>query len=135
MSSRSKEFKLVTDWNLYKLILFNVIQNSIKYNKKNGSIYFGLDLQLNAENKYVLTTIISDTGIGIDPVRLKFMCKSYEELLDKSYLSEVKDHGIGLGLSNSLTFATKLGGSLQITSSTSNGTIIDISIPVDIKHN
>ena len=87
MSSRSKEFKLVTDWNLYKLILFNVIQNSIKYNKKNGSIYFGLDLQLNAENKYVLTTIIRDTGIGIDPVRLKFMCKSYEELLDKRYLS------------------------------------------------
>ena len=112
MSSRSKDFKLVTDWNLYKLILFNVIQNSIKYNKKNGSIYFGLDLQRNAENKYMLTTIIRDTGIGIDPERLKFMFKTYEELLDKSFLSKVKDHGIGLGLSNSLIFATKLGGSL-----------------------
>ena len=49
----------------------------------------------------MLTTIVRDTGIGIDPERLKFMFKTYEELLNKSFLSKVKDHGIGLGLSNS----------------------------------
>lgn len=63
------------------------------------------------------------------------MFKTYEELLNKSFLSKVKDHGIGLGLSNSSIFAIKLGGSLRITNSNANGTNIIIEIPVEIKPN
>ena len=33
-----EELHLFTDWNLYKLALFNVLQNAIKYNKINGKI-------------------------------------------------------------------------------------------------
>ena len=45
-----QDFKLATDWNIYNLIIFNVIQNAIKYNNKNGTIFFGLDLHEGEHN-------------------------------------------------------------------------------------
>ena len=30
--------KILCDWKLYKLILFNIIQNAVKYNKNEGKI-------------------------------------------------------------------------------------------------
>ena len=32
----SFSFKLVADWSMYQLILFNIIQNSVKYNSYKG---------------------------------------------------------------------------------------------------
>ena len=80
-----------------------------------------------------MRTIIRDTGIGIDPERLKFMFKTFEELLENGQLARVKDHGIGLGLANSKMFATKLGGEINIIKSDPNGTEIMITIPVEKK--
>jgi signal transduction histidine kinase len=66
-----------TDWSLYELILFNLVQNSLKYNKcYDGDIVIvikckplkkrleehHLDPELNA----VLETIVIDTGVGIE---------------------------------------------------------------------
>ena len=133
-TSGPKAFKLSTDWNIYNLILFNVIQNAVKYNNKNGSIHFGLDLKFDEENnKIEMQTIIRDTGIGIEPERLKFMFKTFEELIENGQLSRVKDHGIGLGLANSKMFAAKLGGKIKIVKSDQSGTQITLSIPVETK--
>ena len=30
------DFEFLCDWSLYKLIIFNLFQNSVKYNIKNG---------------------------------------------------------------------------------------------------
>lgn len=69
------EIKMIADWGLYQLILFNLVQNSVKYNKaRDGDIMIlvkckhlklrdheHIDPDLNA----VLETVIIDTGIGI----------------------------------------------------------------------
>ena len=42
------------------------------------------------------------------------MFKVFDELISKGQLSLVKDHGIGLGLANSMLFTKALGGNLKI---------------------
>ena len=39
----SFSFKLIADWSMYQLILFNIIQNSVKYNSYQGQIMIVLD--------------------------------------------------------------------------------------------
>ena len=34
-----------TDWNIYTLILFNIIQNAVKYNNQNGKIEVSIDFE------------------------------------------------------------------------------------------
>ena len=82
--------KVITDWNLYSAILFNLIQNAIKYNKKNGSVNIRLDFQRpsgQSQAPIIMETVITDTGIGIDDNRAKYMFQLFAELLDKGKLS------------------------------------------------
>jgi len=60
------------DWDKYELILFNVLQNAVKYNKNQGVILIVIDCtpsQTGEENQAIFTTEIIDTGIGISEER------------------------------------------------------------------
>ena len=37
-------YEIQCDWGLYKLIIFNLFQNSVKYNQKNGNIIIELSV-------------------------------------------------------------------------------------------
>ena len=65
---KEKRVKIISDWNLYQLIVFNVIQNAIKYNTINGKVDINLSFE-EKQNQLYLNTLISDTGIGIDQHR------------------------------------------------------------------
>ena len=39
------------DWKLYQLLMFNFYQNSIKYNKKEGSIIISLSIERDENNE------------------------------------------------------------------------------------
>ena len=55
------------DWKLYQYIIFNVIQNAIKYNKNKGSIEISVYSESSPNDKKLyLVTDISNTGEGID---------------------------------------------------------------------
>ena len=86
-------FTLISDWNRYELILFNIIQNAVKYNSQRGDIIIVLSCKkhhgtskIEEEKKsqiscsplteledskdyYILETDVIDTGIGISPER------------------------------------------------------------------
>jgi K+-sensing histidine kinase KdpD len=75
-----------TDWRLYQLIIFNLIQNAVKYNKECGH----LTIKINLSQKHRSTnpigdimffeTIIQDQGPGISQSRLKEMFNVFGEL-------------------------------------------------------
>ena len=106
-----------TDWNMYNAIIFNLVQNAIKFNNQNGQVRISLDLNEHiGKNKgQEFVTTISDNGIGIEPQRLQHLFKPYGELLCLGQLNLVKHHGIGLGLSNAKAFVDFLGGEIQFT--------------------
>ena len=125
-----KNRSLRIDWAVYNMILFNILQNAIKYNVANGKITIELDMLYNNFNGSQIgdsgrqgsearefSTKIIDTGVGIEPERLRHLFKPYGELLCFGKLKLVKHHGIGLGLSNSKSFINFLGGSIRITKS------------------
>ena len=53
---------------MFEFVLFNIIQNSVKYNVPNGVIVVKVDLQdnLNDIQERILMVEVIDTGIGID---------------------------------------------------------------------
>lgn len=60
------------DWVKYQLILFNIIQNAVKYNKKKGYIIIELNCLPMAplqEGRYMLETTVVDAGEGISEER------------------------------------------------------------------
>ena len=70
------DHEIGTDWEMYQLILFNVLQNAVKYNQYFGDIIIKLNIKdLTSLKKRsddcnaVLETEIIDTGIGIEKDR------------------------------------------------------------------
>ena len=71
----NRNVELITDWKLYQIVLFNFIQNAVKYNLNNGEIMINYSLQerarmssnsINAAPTIELVTKITDTGKGIE---------------------------------------------------------------------
>ena len=64
-------FAVKSDWTLYELIIFNMVQNAVKYNHTDGEIAILIGCHLlpessrSLEKTHVLETEIIDTGIGI----------------------------------------------------------------------
>ena len=75
-----------------------------------------MDLMPVGGNEWILATNVIDTGSGIDKKRLPFLFKTFGELRNKLSLKEVKDNGIGIGLTCSKTIAKFLGGDIEISS-------------------
>lgn len=79
--TRKNDFciKIEADWKKYKLALFNIIQNAVKYNRKHGDLCIiiscnAISYDFNSDKEedsdaYMLETEIIDTGIGISSER------------------------------------------------------------------
>jgi signal transduction histidine kinase len=59
--------KITQDWSVYELILFNILQNAIKFNQKSGDVVVVLRIwdNKNDPNSKILETFVIDSGIGI----------------------------------------------------------------------
>lgn len=128
------------DWLSYQLILFNIIQNSVKYNKFKGEIFVIINClplvrkrkkpELESENQYILETEIVDTGIGISKNRQKMLFIPFLELKMKQNLKQVKDHNIGIGLACSDSISKACSGDITIKKSRRGLTVFAFKIPV-----
>ena len=106
---------------LFFQLLYNLINNSIRYNKENGSILL-LDHYIPGE-PYVLE--IRDTGIGIKPEELGSIFNRFKAGKDKS-------EGYGLGLSIVKSIIAFLGFEIKVTSVYGKWTIFSITIPAEM---
>ncbi|MEL7118605.1 MAG: HAMP domain-containing sensor histidine kinase [Bacteroidota bacterium] len=114
--------ELLLDQNLLINAVFNVIDNSIKYNK-NALIKVGISTCNNETGDVTIT--ITDNGIGIpDKIQSKVFDKFYRANLLKN---EIK--GTGLGLSYTALVVEAHHGKITLTSHEGQGTSISISLP------
>jgi K+-sensing histidine kinase KdpD len=101
------------DWRLYELIIFNIIQNGIKYNKRGGHI--SITIAFNKSG--IFETIICDEGTGIEKDRIPNLFKIFGELRQKVKnfdFAKIKDNGIGVGLCCSKVIANALNGDVTL---------------------
>ncbi len=106
------------------LVISNIIDNGIKYNKPEGG---WVRVILNADNKYFFLTI-SDSGIGIPKdSQEKIFDRFYR--VDKSHSREIGGTGLGLAITKSAISMHK--GAIRVTSEEGEGTTFFIRIPLN----
>lgn len=99
-------------------IVLNILSNSIKYNKENGSIV----VEIKEENQNIIISI-SDTGIGIPKDKMDKLFNRFDRI-DRS-LSRHKE-GTGIGLNIVKQMVDNLNGTINIDSVENNGTTVEI---------
>lgn len=102
-------------------IVYNLCDNSIKYNRPGGSV----SVTVSGENEGVLLTV-KDTGIGIPEEEQDRIFERFYRV-DKSRSKEVG--GTGLGLSIVKHAALVMGAQIQLESRLGQGTTIQVSFP------
>jgi PAS domain S-box-containing protein len=105
----------------------NLISNSIKYNKTDGSIA----VNITASGNYLITEI-KDTGIGMKPAeRAKLFQEFFRAKNDKT-----KDiSGTGLGLSIVKRIVDSYSGKMEVESEFNIGTSFKIFLPLRYENN
>lgn len=107
---------IMSNKSLFSRLLYNLINNAIKYNKDNGKIYITLeDMRLS----------IRDTGIGIDDEHIKHI---FEPLycVDKSRSRELGGSGLGLAIVRNI--CKTLGYKVEVYSKIGYGTEFEIKL-------
>lgn len=102
-------------------LLYNLIDNGIKYNKDGGSVNIKI-----YEKDGLANIVISDTGVGIPPKHIDRIFERFYRV-DKSRSKETG--GTGLGLSIVKHIAELYDGTIDIKSSKNKGTEITIKFP------
>jgi len=101
-------------------ILFNLLNNAVKFNKPGGSIWVMVNQNTCAIREYADYEIhVKDTGIGMTPEFLSHIFEPFE----REYTSTVSQkQGIGLGMSITKNLIDLMGGTIQVFSEPDKGT-------------
>ncbi|MDF2484439.1 MAG: hypothetical protein K0R46_607 [Herbinix sp.] len=103
------------------IILVNLLDNAIKYNKIDGKIF--VKNYIHEEQVYIE---ITDTGIGIPK---EAVTRVFEPFYTVDKNRSRQSGGAGLGLSLVKKYIDKQGGSIKLINSDENGTTFRISFP------
>ncbi len=103
-------------------LVFNLIDNGIKYNREDGS----LDISLEAEGGDAVLRV-SDTGLGIADTELPHIFDRFYRV-DKARTRDTG--GAGLGLNICTAIVESMGGEIGAESNLGQGTVFTVKIPL-----
>lgn len=106
---------------LLESIVYNLCDNAIKYNRKNGSV----SVTVKNEGEFVILTV-SDTGIGIPKEHREWIFERFYRV-DKSHSKEIG--GTGLGLSIVKHAARLHNAEIELQSAVNGGTAVTVKFP------
>ena len=112
---------LILEDDLYQII-FNLVENGIKYNVPGGSLSILLSRE---EDNAVIK--VADTGVGIPDDAIGHIFERFYRV-DKA--RSRKSGGSGLGLSIVRNMVERNGGSIYVTSQSGQGTTFTVTFPV-----
>ena len=105
---------------IYRLV-FNLIENAVKYNRRGGSV----SVSVHKENNYVVVRV-SDTGCGIPEEYRESIFQPFFRV-DKSRSRQMG--GVGLGLALVHEIAVLHGGSVRAEPGNKSGTVFIVTLP------
>ena len=105
------------------LVMTNLVENAIKYNKEHGWVKVSLD----ADHQF-FTFTVQDSGIGIPEDSMPHIYERFYRV-DKSHSREIGGTGLGLAITKSAILAHK--GSITLESTPGEGTTFVVKIPLN----
>lgn len=107
---------------IFHEILFNLVDNAIKYSQENGYV----KVTYQADDQH-LKLSVEDNGIGIPPAEQERIFERFYRV-DKSRSSQ--NGGTGLGLSIVKHGVQTLNGEVELKSGLHQGTIVTVTLPI-----
>lgn len=117
---------MIADSKKLDLIMFNLVDNAIKFNKPDGKIF----IQAMSDDTYA-TLSVKDTGIGIPKTNRDKIFERFVQLEP----SLTREHGgIGLGLATVRGMVNVCGGEISVNSTEDEGSTFTFTLPLDNTH-
>ena len=113
-------------------IIINLLDNSIKYNKRGGSVTFSSQTKPLDDGRALFCFSVSDTGIGMAPEFLKHI---YEPFAQEGNDARSKFQGTGMGMPIVKSLIELMGGTIEISSEVGVGSTFNVQIPLEIDKN
>lgn len=124
----SPEIEVYSDNTKINQIFMNILANANKFTE-NGEIRVITKAESIDENAVALTTIISDTGVGISKSDLE---KIFEPYYQGVLSEDVENLGAGLGLSLCKEIVELYSGNISVDSEQNVGTTVSFTINLNI---
>ena len=119
----TREVTAVADEVKISLILTNLIENAIKYNKEQGTV----TVTINADHQY-FTIEVTDTGAGIPADYIDHIFERFYRV-DKSHSRDIAGTGLGLAITKNAVMLHM--GTIQAASTEGEGTTFTVRIPLN----
>ena len=104
------------------LVIMNLVENAIKYNKDNGFVRVELD----ADHQFFYISVI-DSGMGIPDEALDHIYERFYRV-DKSRSREIGGTGLGLAIARNAVIMHR--GSIDVKSALGEGTTFTVKLPL-----
>lgn len=125
--SPSNHLFVKSDQQRLKQVLLNLLNNAIKYNRKNGLVRVSVNLGPENRNGVPMVRIsITDTGMGIAESDLSKLFKPFERI----GAEKTETEGTGLGLSVVKKLIEVMNGNLGVESTLNQGSTFWIELPL-----
>lgn len=105
------------------LIISNLVENAIKYNREHGSVKIVLDA-----DHQMFALSVTDTGIGIPADSLEHIYERFYRV-DKSHSREIGGTGLGLAITRNAVLMHR--GTITVTSKEGEGSTFLVKIPLN----
>ena len=118
-------FLLLDERRVFK-ILFDLLENAIKFTPENGHVTLEVIHEHKIEQKSFIQIAITDTGIGISPKNLRQLFQPFNQVdtsLNRKY------SGMGLGLASARRIVELHGGRIEATSELGLGSCFTVYLP------
>ena len=116
---------VMIDQNRLGSVLFNLIDNAIRYNIKNGKVSVAIERD---ETKPFIRVSVIDTGVGVSQEDQK---KLFQKLYRGSNVVQMEPNGSGLGLYIARNIVKRHGGEMGLISEVNRGSTFWFTIPTD----
>lgn len=123
INSVGEGFRIKGDWDKLFLLIKNLVDNAIKYNRKGGKV----EVRAKKSPPYVRIEV-EDTGIGIPKEHLPFIFERFYRV-DPSRSRNLG--GTGLGLSIVKHIALSHGGKIEVHSTEGKGSVFIVYLPLE----